>query len=151
VLAQLQRTVIGVCQVDPVFVAPSNVRLQPRQLETTAAVGCKPSLGGPIASMYIFVYTCDMPRQYSIAEARANLPDIVDQAEAGAEVELTRRGRPVAVVVSRRTFERLREKGRQFSDAYEGYLGRFSLDEIGLDPGDLTAARDTTSGRQVTL
>jgi antitoxin Phd len=101
--------------------------------------------------MYINMYTCDMSRQYSIAEARAKLPDIVDQAEAGVAVELTRRGQPVAVVVSRRMFERLREKPQQFGDAYERFLGRFSLDEIGLDAGELAATRDTTTGRRVTL
>lgn len=101
--------------------------------------------------MYIRVYTFDMSRQYSIAEARAKLPDIVDQAEAGVEVELTRRGQPVAVVVSRRTFGRLREQRPRFADAYERFLGRFSLDEIGLDAGDLAATRDTTTGRRVTL
>jgi prevent-host-death family protein len=101
--------------------------------------------------MYIVVYTSCMPRQYSIADARANLPDIVDQAEAGGEVELTRRGQPVAVVVSRRTFDRLRDRRGQFSDAYQRFLERFSLEEIGLDPGDLSATRDTTSGRRVTL
>jgi prevent-host-death family protein len=129
-----------------------NVRLQPRRLRISpAAVGCKPVLGGRVASMYISVYTCDMSRQYSIAEARAKLPDIVDQAEAGVEVELTRRGQPVAVVVSRRAFERLREKRQHFGDAYERFLGRFSLDEIGLDAGELSATRDTTTGRRVTL
>jgi prevent-host-death family protein len=92
-----------------------------------------------------------MPRQYSIAEARANLPAIVDQAEAGVEVELTRRGQPVAVVVSRQAFDRLREKRGRFSDAYRQFLGRFSLDEIGLDPDELTAGRDTTPGRRVAL
>jgi prevent-host-death family protein len=101
--------------------------------------------------MYISVYTCGMSSQYSIAEARAKLPDIVDQVEAGVEVELTRRGRPVAIVVSRRTFERLRGKRPQFADAYERFLGRFSLDEIGLDAGDLAATRDTRTGRRVTL
>jgi prevent-host-death family protein len=92
-----------------------------------------------------------VPRQYSIAEARANLPAIVDQAEAGAEVELTRRGEPVAVVVSRQTFERMREKRGLFSDAYQRFLGRFSLEEIGLDSDELSAQRDTTPGRRVTL
>lgn len=104
-----------------------------------------------MAQMYIVVYTLGMPRQYSIADARANLPDIVDQAEAGVEVELTRRGQPVAVVVSRRTFDRLREQRGQFSDAYQRFLDQFSLDEIGLEPDELSASRDTTTGRRVTL
>jgi prevent-host-death family protein len=101
--------------------------------------------------MYMFAYTCEVPRQYSIADARANLPDIVDQAEAGVEVELTRRGRPVAVVVSRRTFDRLRRQHGQFSDAYQRFLEQFSLDEIGLEVDELSATRDPTTGRQVTL
>ena len=92
-----------------------------------------------------------MPRQYSIADARSNLPDIVDQAEAGAEVELTRRGRPVAVVISHRTFERLREQRAQFGEAYQRFLQRFSLDEVGLDASELPPIRDTTPGRRVTL
>lgn len=92
-----------------------------------------------------------MPRQYSIADARTNLPHIVDQAEAGVEVELTRRGQPVAVVVSRRTFERLRDERGQFSQAYQRFLERFSLDEIGFDQDELSTRRDQTPGRRVTL
>ena len=101
--------------------------------------------------MYIVMYTVNMPRQYSIADARSNLPHIVDQAEAGVEVELTRRGLPVAVVVSRRTFDRLRERRGQFGEAYQRFLQRFSLDEIGFDPGELTPTRDRTAGRRVQL
>jgi len=101
--------------------------------------------------MYIIMYTDDMPRQYSIADARSSLPHIVDQAEAGVEVELTRRGQPVAVVVSRRTFDRLRDKRGQFSEAYRRFLVRFSLDEIGFEQTELLATRDKTTGRRVVL
>jgi prevent-host-death family protein len=101
--------------------------------------------------MYISMYTGGMSRQYSIADARSNLPHIVDQAEAGVEVELTRRGQPVAVVVSRRTFDRLREKPGRFGEAYQRFLARFSLEEIGLAPDELSGTRDTTPGRKVAL
>jgi prevent-host-death family protein len=101
--------------------------------------------------MYIFMYTHIVARQYSIADARSNLADIVDQAEAGADVELTRRGLPVAVVISRRTFERLREKRAQFNETYQRFLERFSLDEIGFDHGELTPPRDKVPGRRVRL
>jgi prevent-host-death family protein len=96
------------------------------------------------------MYTSYMPRKYSIAEARAKLPRIVDQAEAGLEVELTRRGEPVAVVLSRREVDRLQGKRRHFGEAYRHFLERFSLDEIGLE-GDLAAARDKSPGRRVSL
>ena len=100
--------------------------------------------------MYITMYTSFMSRRYSIAEARSSLPKIIDDAEAGLEVELTRRGHPVAVVVSRRAFDRLRAKPRDFRDTYRRFLGRYSLDEIGIDP-DFVDARDKSAGRKVSL
>jgi len=89
-------------------------------------------------------------RKYSIAEARSSLPRIVDDAEAGLEVELTRRGRPVAVVVSRREFDRLRAGRRHFRDAYRRFLERFSLDSIGLERGS-PGVREKSAGRKVSL
>ena len=38
--------------------------------------------------------------QVAIAEAKANLADLIRRAEAGEEIELTRYGRPVARLVS---------------------------------------------------
>ena len=58
-----------------------------------------------------------MPKRYSIADARSNLPSIVDEAEAGEEIELTRRGKPVAAIVSLRELQRLRGARTVFSDA----------------------------------
>ena len=57
----------------------------------------------------------------------------------------------MAVVVSRRTFDRLREKRGQFSETYQRFLERFSLDEIGLDQAELLTTRDKTTGRRVML
>ena len=48
-----------------------------------------------------------MARQYSISDARNNLPSIVKQVEQGPAVELTRRGKPVAVLISHSEYERL--------------------------------------------
>ena len=101
--------------------------------------------------MYIMVYIRRMSRRYSIAEARAQLPSIIDQAESGIEVELTRRGEPVAVLVSRREFERLRGKRLHFSDAYRRFLERHSLEEIGFEDDFPISTRDRTPGRKVSL
>jgi prevent-host-death family protein len=92
-----------------------------------------------------------MATRYSIAEARSNLPTIVDQAEAGQEIELTRRGKAVAVVVSLREFERLRGERASFGDAYRRFLATHLLSEVGLDEAFSGAARDTTVGRKVVL
>lgn len=92
-----------------------------------------------------------MSQRYSIAEARARLPKIVDQAEAGVEVELTRRGHPVAVLVSHREFERLRGKRLHFRDAYRKFLKTHSLQEVGVAKDFAASARDRTTGRKVSF
>jgi prevent-host-death family protein len=76
------------------------------------------------------MYVTGMAKRYSIAEARSNLASIVDQAEAGQEIELTRRGKPVAVVVSLRELERLRGERVPFRDAYRRFLERHPLREV---------------------
>jgi prevent-host-death family protein len=90
-------------------------------------------------------------KQYSIAEARANLPTVVREAEVGLEIDLTRRGKPVAVVMSRREYERLRSRRSHFREAYRDFLTRFSLDEVGLDEGWIESLRDRSPGRRVPL
>ena len=97
------------------------------------------------------MYINHMSQRYSIAEARSHLPTIIDQAESGVEVELTRRGQPVAVVVSSREFERLRGRRLHFADAYRRFLKKYSLEEIGVESDFAVSTRDRTKGRKVSL
>ena len=101
--------------------------------------------------MYVLVYICRMARRYSIVDARSHLPAIIDDAESGLEIELTRRGRPVAVVVSSREFARLRGRQRHFRDVYRQFLARYPLLEVGVDHKFAASTRDRSAGRDVTL
>lgn len=92
-----------------------------------------------------------MAHRYSIAQARANLPTIVDQAEAGLTVELTRRGKPVAVVVSLREFERSRTDRQGFRELYRAFLDSHAADTAGLEPDLVASLRDRAPGRTVPL
>ena len=92
-----------------------------------------------------------MFQRYSIAEARARLPWVVDQAEAGIEVELTRRGRPVAVLISRRELDRLRGKRLHFRETYREFLGKHSFRDIGVADDFAASTRDKSTGRRVSL
>jgi len=92
-----------------------------------------------------------MPKRYSIAEARSSLPTIVDQAEAGAEIELTRRGKPVAVLISHRQLERMRSDRPRFIDAYGAFLKKHSLEAIGVDGSIFERDRKKIAGRKVDL
>jgi prevent-host-death family protein len=92
-----------------------------------------------------------MAKRYSIAEARSNLPSIVDQVEAGQEIELTRRGKPVAVVVSLRELERLRGEREPFGEAYRRFLKTHELREMRADESVFASARNRDPGRKVSL
>jgi prevent-host-death family protein len=101
--------------------------------------------------MYIKMYIHRMSHRYSIAQARTSLPTIVDQAEAGLTVELTRRGKPVAVVVSLQEFERSRTDRARFGQVYKDFLDKHVLKDIGLEPDFVTSLRDKGVGRKVSL
>jgi prevent-host-death family protein len=92
-----------------------------------------------------------MPKRYSIAEARSRLPDIVDEAESGIDVELTRQGQPVAAVIAVRELERLRGTRLHFADAYRKFVEEHPLEQLGVEPGFAVVARDRSRGRKVSL
>lgn len=92
-----------------------------------------------------------MSKSYSVADARAHLPEILDDVEAGNDVQLTRRGRPVALVLSPQRYETLRSGRTSFGDAYQAFLARHTGEEIGLDPGFADSLRDRGPGRRVRL
>jgi prevent-host-death family protein len=101
--------------------------------------------------MYILLYNLSVMHRYSVAECRAHLPSIIERAEAGEAVEITRRGRPVAVIVSREEFERLRSERPAFAEVYRAFLKKFSLAEVGLDADFAASVRDRSPGRRVKL
>jgi prevent-host-death family protein len=88
------------------------------------------------------------PRQYSIAQARDQLAGIVHDAEAGTPIELTRRGRPVAVIVSLQEYRRLAsEQKQEFWAAYEKFRAETDLEHLGIGPEVFDGVRDRSPGR----
>jgi prevent-host-death family protein len=87
-----------------------------------------------------------MVKKYSIAEARDNFTSVVHEAEEGTQVELTRRGKPVAVLVGVENFERLSKKKPGFWEAYQEFRRTADLSEI--DPDEIFRdVRDQSPGR----
>lgn len=97
------------------------------------------------------MYIWRMAQSYAIAEARANLPTIIDEVEAGVVVELTRRGKVVAVMISVTEYQRLHSKRASFQDSYQKFLKKHSLAEVGLERDFARKLRDRSSGRKVDL
>src|SRR3954451_9491008 len=101
--------------------------------------------------MYIKMYTQAMAKSYSVADARANLPDILNVGEAGKEVHLTRRGRLVEIMLSAEKYEALRRDRCSFGDGYRTFVNRCAPEDIALDRDFFDSIRDRASGRKVRL
>lgn len=89
-----------------------------------------------------------MVKKYSIAEARDNFTSVVHEAEEGTRVELTRRGKPVAVLVGTEEFEQMTKGAPSFRDAYEAFRRDHDLVALDIDPDEVFAdVRDQSPGR----
>jgi prevent-host-death family protein len=92
-----------------------------------------------------------MSKRYSIAEARHNLAAIVHEAESASPIELTRRGAPVAVLLSLAEYRRLAGKTISYWEAYTRFRESTDLTELDIEPGLFEGLRDPSPGREVSL
>jgi PTS system cellobiose-specific IIB component len=105
-----------------------------------------------IDQMYRWMYICRMVQRYAIAEARANLPTLIDEVAAGSAVQITRRGEVVAVMISISEYERLHSRRVGFQEAYQQFLKKHSPAAVGVDVDAFAKqARDRSPGRKVPL
>ena len=90
-----------------------------------------------------------MSRRFSIAQARDNLAKLVHSVKKHSHVILTRRGEPVAVLVSFEEYQQMKEGKPVFFRALEEFRKRA---DIANAPDDLAEAfddvRDSSPGRE---
>lgn len=104
--------------------------------------------------MYIVIVVKDvvMTDRHSIAEARRNLPSLVRAAESGTAIELTRHREPVAVLIGRKTFERLAAGRRRFTEAYDAFARATDLPTLAPNPDEVFGTVwDAAPGRDIEL
>jgi prevent-host-death family protein len=92
-----------------------------------------------------------MAREYSIAHAKDHLAEAVRSAEAGEPVTLTRRGLPVAVIVSEADYRRLARPRGDFWTALQEFRTTFDGERDGIEPEYWESLRDRSPGRDVDL
>jgi len=88
-------------------------------------------------------------RRYSIAEARHDLAALVHELEGRDLIELTRRGEPVAVMLSLREYRRLTAGRDRFWEAYSAFREAVDLARLGIEPEIFD--RDPSPGREARL
>ena len=92
-----------------------------------------------------------MQKQFSIAEAKNKLPSIIHYIEKGPFVELTRRGKPVAVLLSIREYERLSREYTGFWNALSVFRQSIRNEDMEISDADFEGLRDPSAGRHVEL
>ena len=89
-----------------------------------------------------------MEKQYTIAEAKSNLPAIIHSVEDGPSVKLTRHGKPVAVLLSIREYEQLSKNRLGFWSALTKFRNILEKEDINITDADFTELRNTSTGRK---
>lgn len=92
-----------------------------------------------------------MQKQFSIAEAKNRLPRIVHYVEKGRHVELTRRGKPVAMLLSIQEYKRLNRKFTGFWGAISKFRRRVEDEGIDISGKDFKGLRDRSYGKNLEL
>ncbi len=90
-----------------------------------------------------------MQQKISISEAIRKLPSILHNVESGMPVSLTRRGKPVAMLVSIQEYERLHRKKKDFWDAFMEFRQTLEKENIEFSDSDFENLRDISPGREI--
>jgi len=85
-------------------------------------------------------------REFSVAQARDRLANLVHQAERGRAIHITRRGKLAAVLISAAEFERTHGRRRQgVGDAILAWRAKYG--GVQLTNREIDAWRDRSPGR----
>jgi prevent-host-death family protein len=90
-------------------------------------------------------------KTYSVAEARQNFARLIRSAERGKAIEITRRGKPVAVLLSATEYLALTRERPRFVDALAVVRSELEVDELGIGDAEFEGLRDESPGREVAL
>jgi prevent-host-death family protein len=87
----------------------------------------------------------------SVAEARQNFARLIKRAEQGKAIEITRRGEPVAVLLSASEYLALTGDRPSFMEATWQVRERLDVESLGIGSDEFDDLRDTSPGREVSL
>jgi prevent-host-death family protein len=84
-------------------------------------------------------------KQLSIAEARNQFANVIHETERSGPVEVTRRGQPVAVIVSIKEFRRLTARKGGFWAAYQKWKADPKFRDVDIDPSLFEGVRNKSA------
>ena len=97
-------------------------------------------------NMYIYNVHMKHEKEVSISSARQNLPSLVRDAQRGMTVTLTRRGEPVAVMISTDRYRTYAKSSVPLGRALDNFRSAFDLEQLDIE-SVYEGVRDRTEGR----
>ena len=91
------------------------------------------------------------PESYSIAQARDQLPALIHRAEESGGVQLTRRGKPVAMILSLAQYQKLSGSQPDWWEAIEAQRASGGFSGEGFHESEFEGLRAREPGRPVDL
>ncbi len=92
-----------------------------------------------------------MTQSFSVAEARAQFPTLLRAVEDGQTIRITRRGRPIAVLVSEEVLARAGARTPTLAEADARWRAEASPQDRDFGADITVALRDRGPGRLVDL
>ena len=87
----------------------------------------------------------------SVAEARQHFARLIERAQQGKTIEITRRGEPVAVLLSASEYSAITGEHPSFIDATRLVRERLGVDELEIGDMDFEGLREESPGREISL
>lgn len=85
---------------------------------------------------------------YSIAQTRDKFTSIIHDVEKSCSVEVTRRGKPIAIILSIAEYQRLKGGRQNFWDACQQFRESTNWDEVDVGAETFEDVRDHSTGRK---
>lgn len=96
-------------------------------------------------AIIIAIYEEEVTLEFSVAQAKNQLPQLIHQTEQGMHIQITRYGKPVAILLSQAEYNRLQQAGTTFASAFQRFHQKFQ--NVSLEPPDLEDLRADETGR----
>ncbi|MCB9725544.1 MAG: type II toxin-antitoxin system Phd/YefM family antitoxin [Spirochaetaceae bacterium] len=87
----------------------------------------------------------------SVAEARQHFARLIERARKGNPIEITRRGEPVAVLLSAAEYAAMTGERPSFVDATTRVRERLDVEALDIGEEDFDGLRDRSPGREIAL
>ena len=92
-----------------------------------------------------------MTKRCSVSEAKDKFTRLLREVESGKAIEITRRGKPVALFLSAREYDRLIGRRRGLTETLDQFRKKRGFKGVDLPPDYFEKLKDRSPGRDVEL